>query len=103
MIDYLKEFGYRQSTKNDLRDRQFYLERVNFTKGVTTSFSNFEIDYSEDYTLFLKHFESVSFKSDLDGILQTALDDGLRVNDVNVDVICVENGYEIKLKFIYKG
>ena len=103
MIKYLKNAGYKESRKNDLLDKQFFLTSSSFTKAPTTVMNIFRVDYVENYTLFLKRFDTSTFSNKLSDIMMNAIDDGSSVVDLEVEVNRVENGFNINLKFIHKG
>ena len=62
------------------------------------------MDMQETYVLFLKSFDTTTFKNTLQGILNNALSDGLCASLGNsVGVKKQENGYMITMNFITRG
>lgn len=104
MKKYFKSSGWKESKSNDVLDKEFYLEEVNFEQSLETRFNNVILDRTETYSLFLKTFDSQTFKTKIEGIINSALSDGVNiVENPSINALREENGYRLTLIFNIKG
>lgn len=104
MKKYFKSSGWKESKNNDVLDKEFYLEEVNFEQSLETTFNNVILDRTETYSLFLKTFDSQTFKTKIEGIINSALSDGVNiVENPSINALREENGYRLTLIFNIKG
>lgn len=104
MKKYLRSAGYRYTDANDLQDKQFTLLNVEYGFSENTTFSNAVMDKTESYLLFLKNFDSSTFKTKLETIINSAYSDGTNVGVESTMVVeNTEAGYNITLTFITRG
>lgn len=101
---YLKNAGYKETSNNDLQDKQFTLISANYEISDYSTFKSVKTDYVEVYNLFLKDYDSLKFKTKLENILTDALNNGVDVfGGVSVSVESQENGYLINIEITMKG
>lgn len=105
MKKYIAAQGYKfKSDYNDMNDKQFYLSNAAYADGEYSTVGNLVMDMQETYVLFLKHFDTLTFKGTLQSIINAANSDGLSVTLGNaIEVERQENGYMITMNFITRG
>ncbi len=105
MIKYLRKAGYNfKENYNDMTHKEFYLSNVSYENGEMSTLGSIVLDRQEVYILFLKSLTPLSFKTTLEGIVNDANQDGTKATLENsVEVINVENGYQITLSFVIQG
>ena len=87
-----------------MRDKHFYLSESAFGDGEYSTLTSRVMDAQETFILFLKDFDTDSFRTTLQDIVNDALDDGVCVSVGNsVTVERQENGYLISINFITSG
>lgn len=96
-------FNFRENY-DDLTNKQYALESVTYDQSENSVLGNIILDRVEVYTLFLKDIDTVSFKSKLETMINSAIAGGVNVTEfAAVEVTKVENGYDVILNFTIKG
>jgi len=105
MKKYISDAGFSfRANYDDLINKQFALESVSYDQSESSVLGNIILDRTEVYSLFLKDINTVLFKTKLETIINNAIADGVNVTDfATIDVIKVENGFEVTLNFTIKG
>lgn len=106
MKKYIAAQGYKfKSDYNDMNDKQFYLSSAAYADSADKSkMGGLVMDMQETYILFLKHFDTLTFRGTLESIINAANSDGLDVTLGNaIEVERQENGYMITMNFITRG
>lgn len=105
MKKYLLQKGYKfKENYNDMTDKQFYLSEASYEDSEHSTMGNHVMDMQETYILFLKSFDTSTFKSTIESILDSAITDGLCASLGNsISVEKQENGYIITMNFITRG
>lgn len=105
MKKYLSAAGYKYiADQDDMTNKQFTLVSTEYLQSEQTVLGNVVMDRVENYELFLKDFDPATFKTKLEGIINSAFSDKVFVgNESTFNVEQVENGYNITLTFNIKG
>ena len=105
MKKYISNAGYKfRSNYDDLTNKEFCLDTVSYMQSETSAFGNIILDRTEAYRLFLKDIDTVTFKTKLETIINSALKDGINISEfADIEVIDVENGYNVTMNFTIKG
>lgn len=105
MKKYIASQGYKfKGDYDDMTDKQFYLSNAAYADSENSTLKNLVLDMQETYVLFLKHFDTSSFKTKLQNIINGANADGLCATLGNaIEVERQENGYMITMNFIIRG
>lgn len=105
MKKYISAQGYKfKSDYNDMNDKQFTLSNAAYADGECSKMGGLVLDMQETYILFLKHFDTLTFRGTLQNIINAANSDGLAVTLGNaIEVERQENGYMITMNFITRG
>ncbi len=105
MKKYIAANGYKfKGDYDDMTDKQFMLSNAAYADGESSKLGNLVLDMQETYVLFLKHFDTTTFKGKLESIINDANSDGLCATlGNNIEVERQENGYMITMNFIIRG
>ncbi len=105
MIKYLRQAGYKfKENYNDMTHKEFYMSNINYENSEISTLQNVVLDRQEVYGLFLKSLDAIAFKTTLENIINSANSDGVNATLGNsIEVINVENGYQITLNFVIQG
>lgn len=105
MKKYISNAGYKfRSNYDDLTNKEFCLDNVVYVQSQNSTFGNIILDRIEAYRLFLKDIEPVTFKTKLETIINGAIADGINITEfAEIEVIDVENGYNVTMNFTIKG
>ena len=106
MIKYLRDIGYNyKKDYNDLINKEFTLTSVQYQANSDTStLQGITLDRQENYSLFLKDFDALSFLNVITRVINNANIDGVNVSlGSDIEAINVENGFNISMSFIIQG
>lgn len=105
MKKYIKDAGYNfRENYDDLIDKQFALDSVTYEQSENSVLGNIILDRTEVYMLFLKDIDTLLFKSKLETMINSAMAAGINISELPaIDVVNVENGYEVTLTFTIRG
>ena len=105
MKKYIEEAGYQYvKDYNDLIRNQFALVGVSYSSSETSTLNGYKFDRTESYIMFLSDLSADTFKTKLESIIQSAINDGVDVSAENsITVENVENGFNVTMDFFIRG
>jgi len=105
MKKYILAQGYKfKGSYNDMTHKEFYLVGVVYGNSDTSTMGGFKLDREETYGLFLKDIDVESFKTTLETIIDSALEDGVGASLAHsITVENVENGYNVTMSYNIQG
>ena len=105
MKKYIANAGYTfRANYDDLTNKQFALVGITYEQSNNSVLRNIILDRIEEYNLFLKDIDAVAFKSKLETIINSAVSGGVNISEfANIEVVKVENGYNVTMIFTIKG
>ena len=106
MIKYLRDEGFNyKKDYNDMTHKEFTLLSVQYANSSQLStLGNIVLDYQENYKLFIKELDVIGFKNTMENVINKAKADGVKVSrDNNIEVVNVENGFNVEISFIIQG
>ena len=105
MIKYLREAGYNyKKDYNDMTHKEFYLVSVQYANSENSTLGGIVLDRQENYALFIKDFDTTTFKNTMESVINNANSGGVKASLGNdIEVVNVENGYSVTMSFVIQG